>query len=73
MSVVFDDSIIEDKQSIRAMAMSEVNSGLRSKKNYLTEIRGLTDDQANAELQAIADQSQIDGRAVDLVFGGGID
>lgn len=73
VSVVFDDSIIEDKQSIRAMAMSEVNSGLRSKKNYLTEIRGLTDDQANAELQAIADQSQIDGRAVDLVFGGGID
>ena len=73
VSIFFDDSIVEDKQSIRAMAMSEVNSGLRSKKNYLTEIRGLTDEQAEAELKAIADQSQIDGRAVDLVFGGGID
>ena len=73
VSIVFDDSIIEDKQTIRTMAMSEVNSGLMAKKTYLMTIKGMTPEQADAELQLINEQGAIDGRAVDLVFGGGID
>ena len=45
-----DDSIIEDKETERVKAQSETLQGLRSKMSYLTEIRGLTEEEALKEM-----------------------
>lgn len=53
ISIDYDDSIIEDTGTKQVRAQSEVGAGLRSKKNYMTEIRGLGDKQAQDELTLI--------------------
>ena len=53
ISIDYDDSIIEDTGTKQVRAQSEVGAGLRSKKNYMTEIRGLGDKQAQYELTLI--------------------
>lgn len=49
----YDDSIIEDTGAKQVRAQSEVGAGLRSKKNYMTDIRGLGEEQAQQELDLI--------------------
>lgn len=51
-----DDSIIEDKETERTRAQSEVMQGLRSKKNYLMTIRGMSEEEAEKELQLIKEE-----------------
>lgn len=51
-----DDSIIEDKEAERTKAQSEVMQGLRSKKNYLMTIRGMSEEEAEKELQLIKEE-----------------
>lgn len=53
ISIDYDDSIIEDTGAKQIRAQSEVGAGLRSKKNYMTDIRKLGDKQAQAELKLI--------------------
>ena len=53
-----DDSIIEDKEAERVKAQSEVVQGLRSKTNYLTEIRGLTEQEAAEEMAQMQAEKQ---------------
>ncbi len=58
ITIVHDDSIIEDKDSERISAQQEVGQGLRSKKDYLINVRGMNEEQAEKALQEIADEKQ---------------
>ena len=53
IKIVFDDSIIEDRDTERTLAISEVNNGLRSKMSYLKEFRDLNEAESEAELELI--------------------
>lgn len=68
IKIVFDDSIIQDKSSIRADAREDVSAGLMSKYRYLTEIAGLSDADALQELTRIRAESSISAEAIDF-FG----
>lgn len=58
IAVIPDDSIIEDKNTIQVRAMSEVAQGLMSKTTYLTKIKGMSDDEAQAEIDSINNEKQ---------------
>lgn len=58
VSADWDDSIIENKDEEKIMAMQEVNAGLKSKKKYLMEIYGLSEDEAEKELEEIRKQNK---------------
>lgn len=54
--IVPDDSIIEDKTAKKTMALMEVQQGLKSKKSYLMEFEGLSEEQAEEELEKINEE-----------------
>lgn len=56
ITIIPDDSIIEDKNSEALRAQQEVMQGLRSKKSYLMDIKGMTEQEAEEELQKINDE-----------------
>ena len=56
ITIVPDDSIIEDKNSEQLRALQEVSQGLRSKKSYLIEIKGMTEQEADVELENIQEE-----------------
>lgn len=56
ITIVPDDSIIEDKNTEQLRAQQEVIAGLRSKKSYLMDIKGMTEQEAEEELQKIQDE-----------------
>ena len=58
ITIIPDDSIIEDKNVEMQRALQEVASGLRSKKSFLTDIKGLSEEEANAELEQINNEKQ---------------
>lgn len=58
ITILTDDSIIEDKDAEKVRAQSEVSLGLRSKWNYLTQIRGLSEEEAKKELEKISLEKQ---------------
>jgi len=51
-----DDSIIEDINTRRTIKQLEVQQGLESKKGYLMEINGLTEEQALEKLEEINEE-----------------
>ena len=53
ISIIADDSIIEDKNAETTRAQMEVSQGLRSKKSYLMDIKGMTEEEADKELELI--------------------
>lgn len=53
ITIDYDDSIIEDTGAKQIRAQSEVGAGLRSKLDYMKNIRGLGDKQAQEELDLI--------------------
>ena len=53
INIKYDDSIIEDTGAIQIRAQSEVGAGLRSKKDYLIKVRGLSEKEAEKELEEI--------------------
>ncbi len=53
ITIDYDDSIIEDTGAKQIRAQSEVGAGLRSKMNYMTDVRGLGKKQAEDELKLI--------------------
>lgn len=55
----FGDSILTDEQSDRTNAQSEVTVGLRSKISYLMEYRGMTEQQALAEIERIKGETPV--------------
>lgn len=56
VTIIPDDSIIEDKNAEKTLALMEVQQGLKSKKSYLMKYEGLTEKQAEDELKAINDE-----------------
>ncbi len=58
ITIVHDDSIIEDKDSERISAQQEVGQGLRSKKDYMINVRGMNEEQAEQALQEISKEKQ---------------
>ncbi len=58
ITIISDDSIIEDKNAEMTRAQMEVTAGLRSKKSYLMDIKGMSEQEAEQELQRIAEESQ---------------
>lgn len=64
--ITFDDSIIQDKTSIRTEAREEVAQGLMSKLRYLIDIRGMGEDEARQELEQIANEQRITSGVIDF-------
>lgn len=56
ITIISDDSIIEDKNTEQLRAQQEVTVGLRSKKSYLMDIKGMSEQEAEEELQKIQDE-----------------
>ena len=70
ISVKFDDSIIEDKAAEINRGTMLVGAGLMSRKRFLTETLGMTDENADKELKQIADESKnINAVEVTRLFG----
>ena len=61
----FDDSIIEDTNTTIDRNVKLVNAGLRSKKTAIMEINKCSEQEAEKELQEIAEESQINGAGID--------
>lgn len=56
ITIIPDDSIIEDKDKEITRAQMEVSQGLRSKKSYLMDIKGMSEDEAEEELTKIQEE-----------------
>lgn len=56
ITIKTDDSIIEDKNAEQIRAMQEVSQGLMSKKEYLIKIKGMSEQEADEELQKIQEE-----------------
>lgn len=70
VSVVMDDGITQDRQTNINEGLQLVNAKLMSKKKFLTDPKygqGLTEEQAEEELQQIASESQVNAINVDLM------
>ena len=65
--ITSDDSIIEDKNAEQLRAQQEVNAGLKSKKTYLIETKGMSEEEADAELQRIADEKMSNQEAFGII------
>ncbi len=63
ITIVPDDSIIEDKNTEQMRAQQEVMQGLRSKKSYLMDIKGMSEQEAIEELQKIQDEKMTNQEA----------
>ena len=69
ITIIPDDSIIEDKNTEQLRAQQEVNSGLRSKKSYLMDIKGMTEEEAELELQRINEEKISNQEAFGIIPG----
>ena len=70
VSIVLDDGITQDRQTNINEGMALVNAKLMSKKTFLTDPKygqGLTEEQADKELQRIAAENQVNAINVDLM------
>lgn len=56
ITITPDDSIIEDKNTERTRAQMEVSQGLKSKKKYLMQYEGMSEEEAEEELQKIQEE-----------------
>ena len=69
--VVFDDSILQDRQTNINEGITLVNSGLMSKKRFLVDKLGYTEDEAARELKEIGDEKSVSGNFLDVLEMGG--
>lgn len=69
--VVFDDSILQDRQTNINQGVLLVGNGLMSKKTFIEDILGYTEEQAAEELRRIADEKRVTGTAYDVLEMGG--
>lgn len=70
VAITFDDSIIEDKQAEINQGIALVGAGLKSKLAFLTDVMGMTPEDAEKELKQIAEESKVNAVTVDRIFGG---
>ena len=69
--VVFDDSILQDRQTNINEGVLLVGNGLMSKERFLTEILGMTEEEAKTELRKIGDERAVTGGILDQLTLGG--
>ena len=70
VAVAMDDGITQDRQTNINEGISLVGAGLMSKMTFLTDPKYgqcLTEDEAEKELQRIADEQRITGNVLDMV------
>lgn len=70
VSIKFDDSIIEDKNAEINQGTMLVGAGLMSKKKFMMDTLGYTEEDAEAELAQIAEEKQSNAVEVTRLFGG---
>ena len=70
VSIKFDDSIIEDKNSEINQGTMLVGAGLMSKKKFMMDTLGYTEEDAEKEIQQIADEGRMNAVEVTRLFGG---
>lgn len=74
VAVHFDDSILQDRQSKLTDGVTLTGAGLMSKKKFMVETLGYTPEEADAEIQQIANESRVGLGTVDMrLFAGGAD
>ena len=71
IKVVFDDSILQDRQTNINEGISLVNNKLMSKTKFMIDKLGYTEDEAKAEIDQIAKEDSITGTTIDLFNMGG--
>lgn len=67
ITIIPDDSIIEDKNTEQIRALQEVNQGLRSKKSYLMDVKGMTEEEAISELELIREEKMSNSEAFGFI------
>lgn len=70
VSIVMDDGITQDRQTNINEGIALVNAKLLSKKTFLTDPKygqGLTEEQAQAELEQIANEGRVNAIDVDMM------
>jgi len=67
IKIVHDDSMIEDKETEQLKAQQEVSQGLRTKRDYLMNIRGMSEEEAEKELAEIAKEKQSNAEMFGLI------
>ena len=70
VSVAFDDSIIQDKDAEINKGIMEIGAGVLSKKKFMMDTLGYTDEDAEKELAQIAKERKTSSVVVDKLFGG---
>lgn len=70
VAVTFDDSIIEDKNAEINQGIALTGAGLMSKKRFLTDVLGMTEEDAEKELTQIGEERKVNAVTVDRLFGG---
>lgn len=70
VAVTFDDSIIEDKNAEINQGIALTGAGLMSKKRFLTDVLGMTAEDAEKELAQIGEEQKVNAVTVDRLFGG---
>lgn len=69
--VVFDDSILQDRQTNVNEGVLLVSNGLKSKWSFLTETLGMTEAEAEKELAQIAKEGKMTSTVLDKLEMGG--
>lgn len=64
--VVFDDSILQDRQTNINEGILLINNGLMSKKRFMVEKLGYTEEEALQELEEIANEGNLSASVFDL-------
>lgn len=67
ITIIPDDSIIEDKNTEQLRAQQEVAAGLRSKKSYLMDIKGMSEQEAEEELQKMQEEKMSNQEAFGIM------
>ena len=70
VAVTFDDSIIEDKNAEINQGIALTGAGLMSKKRFLKDVLGMTEEDAEKELAQIGEERKVNAVTVDRLFGG---
>jgi A118 family predicted phage portal protein len=73
ISVMMEDSVLEDSQTKLDRAILLLSNGLISKKTAMTDPKyglGMTEEEADAEIEAIAAEKTVDATAFDVFQAG---
>ena len=70
VSIKFDDSVIEDKAAEINQGTMLVGAGLMSKKKFMMDTLGYTEEDADAELKQITEEGKARAVEVTKLFGG---